>query len=274
MIKPGERTESTAVQTVVGSVALEVCIMATVIEPKTENETQPQPVPQVQREPDIFAAELAMENRSHNFVPLLLAAALVLVVGGTIYHFVKSSHELLSVSEATTTVSDILRGQGPALIHFGTGTVDPDNGQQNPLYKLLSRAGVVMTKPKGTNLLLVDITGPGENVLSNIDGVQKLKKSDDRTTYSVPLAERKLVSIDKVALVKPHLAKVDYTWKWVPNRLGREFDASGSLVKSFTTWERSILIKSYGVAFYSADPTKTSILLTENDDGTWKPYTE
>jgi len=274
MIKPGERTESTAVQIVVGSVALEVCIMATVIEPKTENETQPQPVPQVQSEPDIFAAELAMENKSHNFVPLLLAAALVLVVGGTIYHFVKSSREVLSVSEATTTVSNILRVQGPAAIHFSTGSVDPDNGQQDPLYKLLSRAGVVMTKPKGANLLLVAITGPGENVLSNIEGVQKVKKSDDRTTYSVPLAERKLVSIDKVTLLKPHLAKVDYTWKWVPNRLGREFDASGSLVKSFTTWERSILIKSYGVDFYSADPTKTSILLTENDDGTWKPYTE
>jgi len=90
----------------------------------------------------------------------------------------------------------------------------------------------------------------------------------------IVIAERKLVSIDKITLLRPHLAKVDYTWKWVPNRLGREFDASGSLVKSFPTWDRAILIKSYGVDFYSAGPTKTSIALTENDDGTWKPYTE
>ncbi len=105
--------------------------MATVKEPKTEQETQPQPVSQLPSEPDIFAAELAMENKSHNFVPLLLAAALVLVVGGTIYHFVQSSHEVLSVSEATTTVNDILR-QGSAVSHFSTGTVDPDNGHRTP----------------------------------------------------------------------------------------------------------------------------------------------
>ncbi|MGA2904708.1 MAG: hypothetical protein ABSD98_12815 [Candidatus Korobacteraceae bacterium] len=248
--------------------------MATVIEPKTEQETQPQPVSQVASEPDLFATELAMENRSHNFLPLLLAAALVLVVGGTIYYFVKSSHEVLSVSAATTTINDIMRGQGPAVTRFSTGTVEPDNGLQDPQYKLLSRTGVVMTKAKGTAALIVALTGPGDNLLSNIDGVAKVKKSEDRTTYSVPLAERKLVSIDKITLLKPHLAKVDYTWKWVPNRLGQEFDASGSLVKSFSSWERATLIKSYGVDFYSAAPTKTSIVLMEGDDGTWKPYVE
>ncbi len=28
---------------------------------------------------------------------------------------------------------------------------------------------------------------------------------------------------------------MNYTWKWEPNRLGKDFDASGNLVQSFTT---------------------------------------
>jgi hypothetical protein len=75
-------------------------------------------------------------------------------------------------------------------------------------------------------------------------------------------------------MIKPHLAQVDYTWKWTPNRLGREFEASGSLVKSFSTWDRATLIKSYGVDFYGAAPARASVVLLEGDNGTWKPYTE
>jgi hypothetical protein len=75
-------------------------------------------------------------------------------------------------------------------------------------------------------------------------------------------------------MVKPHLAKVDYTWKWEPNRLGKEFDASGDLVHSFNTWDRGKLIKSYGVDFYSAAPIKASVVLMETKDGEWKPYVE
>jgi len=45
-------------------------------------------------------------------------------------------------------------------------------------------------------------------------------------------------------------------------------------VKSFSSWDRATLIKSYGVDFYSAPPTKASAVLMEANDGTWKPYTE
>ncbi len=55
-------------------------------------------------------------------------------------------------------------------------------------------------------------------------------------------------------MIKPHLARVDYTWKWTPNRLGKDFDASSDLVHNFNTWERGTLIKNYGVDFYSAAP--------------------
>jgi hypothetical protein len=276
-IKPGERTESTAVQNLVGSVALEVCIMPTVIESKTEKETQPQVAPEISREPDIFAAELAMENRSHNFLPMFLIAGLVLVVGGTIFYFVKGARDVLTVPVATTTINNILKTQGPATIRFSTGTVvsSVNEKPEDPHYKLLAKTGVITTaKAKSATSLIVALTGPGESLLSNINGVQKGKNPDGTTSYLVPLAGRKLISIDKVTMVKPHLAQVDYTWKWAPNRLGQEFDASGSLVKSFTSWERATLIKSYGVDFYTADPTKASIVVMEATDGTWKPYVE
>jgi hypothetical protein len=83
-----------------------------------------------------------------------------------------------------------------------------------------------------------------------------------------------LLQIDKVTMIKPHLARVDYTWKWVPNRLGREFDASGDLVHEFNTWDRATLIKTYGVDFYSGAPTKAGVVLMETKDGSWKPYVE
>ena len=50
-------------------------------------------------------------------------------------------------------------------------------------------------------------------------------------TYVVPLAERKLVGVTKVSMIKPHLARVEYSWKWEPNRMGNNFEASGDLGK-------------------------------------------
>jgi hypothetical protein len=75
-------------------------------------------------------------------------------------------------------------------------------------------------------------------------------------------------------MLKPHLARVDYTWKWEANRLGKEFDASGDTVHSFNTWDRGTLIKDYGVDFYGGAPTKASVVLVESKDGTWKPYVD
>jgi hypothetical protein len=247
--------------------------MPTVIEPKTES--KPQLVPPLSNEPELFAAEIAMEKQT-NFFPLILIAGLMLVVGGTIYYFVKGARDVLTPSVATTTVNQILDSQGPATIRFSTGNVTSSVNEkpQDPHYKLLAKTGVLIAKAKGASAENVTLTDAGEKLLSAIDGVQKSKNPDGTTSYLVPLAQRNLVSVDKITMVKPHLAQVDYTWKWAPNRLGKEFDASGSLVKSFSTWDRATLIKSYGVDFYSAAPTKVSVVLVEADNGTWKPYTE
>ena len=246
--------------------------MPTVIEPKAE-ESKPQLVPP-SNQPEMFAAEIAMEKQ-HNFFPLILIAGLVLVVGGTIYYFVKGARDVLTVPSATTTITQILKSQGPATIRFTTGnlTSSVNEKPQDPHYKLLAKAGIVTTKAKGAGLT-VNLTDSGEKVLGTIEGVQKTKNADGTTTYLVPLATRQLVSVDKVTMVKPHLAQLEYTWKWMPNRLGNEFEASGNLVKSFSTWDRATLIKTYGVDFYDAPPSKAGLVLTEADNGTWKPYTE
>lgn len=249
--------------------------MPTVIEPKG-NEPKPQLVTPTANEPELFAAELEMESKGSNFLPVLLIFGLIFVVSGTIFYFVKGARDVLSIPVATTTVERILATQGPATIRFSAGTVVASINEKpfDPHYKLLSKAGVITSKPKGATSLIVNVTGPGEKLLGDIDGVRKQKNPDGTTSYLVPLAVRKLASVDKVTMIKPHLAQVDYTWKWEPNRLGEEFNASGSLVQSFGTWDRATLIKSYGVDFYHAAPAKASLVLMEGNNGSWKPYAE
>jgi len=249
--------------------------MPTVLEPNVNEEVKSQPDTST-KEPELFAAEIEMESKSSNFLPVALILGLVLVVGGTIVYFVKGARDVLTIPVATTAINQILQAQGLSTIRFSTGTVVSSMSEKplDPHYKLLAKAGVVTTKPKGYNSLIVVLNPAGEKLISQITGVQKATNPDKTVTYLVPLAERQLVGVNKVTMIKPHLAQVDYSWKWAPNRLGTEFDASGSLVKSFATWDRATLIKSYGVDFYGAAPTKASIVLVEGKDGEWKPYTE
>ena len=240
--------------------------MATVTEPNTSEETKPQ------AEPELFAAEIEMERKSSNFFPLLFIAGLIIVVGGTIYYFVKGAKDVLTVPVATASINQILSNQGPSTVQFTTGKI---NKPIDPQYTLLSKAGIIrLDNPAKAPAAAASVTGPGETVLNGIEGVQKEKTVTGATKYSVPLAQRKLVSVDKVTMIRPHLAQVEYSWQWKPNRLGQEFDASGSLVKSFSTWDRATLIKSFGVDFYSAAPAKASIVLMEGNNGAWRPYTE
>ena len=65
----------------------------------------------------------------------------------------------------------------------------------------------------------------------------------------------------------PTRAQVDFTWKWETNKLGNLFDASGSMVKGFNTWDRATLIQKYGANFYRSDPTRVTIALTKGNAG-------
>ena len=249
--------------------------MPTISDPETK-EAKPQLVTPESKQPELFAAEIAMEGKSLNLFPIVFVALLVLVVGGTIYYFVKGAKAVLTPQVATESVNAILKGQGPAEIRFSTGLITSNVNEKpmDPQYPLLTKAGILDTKKKSWNSITSAMTPAGQKLLDSIPGVEKTTNSDKTVTYQVPLAARKLVAIDDIEMIRPHLARVTYSWKWEPNRLGQEFDASGNLVKSFNTWDRGTLIKSYGVDFYSAAPTHVTIVLQETKDGSWKPYVE
>jgi hypothetical protein len=249
--------------------------MPTVVDPELKDQATTPETPKY-KVPELFAAEVEMESKSSNFGPLIMVLMLVLVVGGTIFYFFKTAREVLTVPVATNSISDILKAQGGGKLSFTVGTVVSSVNEKpnDPHYKLLAKAGILTIKPKSWNSIYSNLTPAGEKVLSEIKGVDKGKNPDGSSTYIVPLAERKLVRIDKITMIKPHLARVDYTWKWEPNRLGKEFDASSDLVRSFNTWDRGTLIKDHGVDFYSAAPARASAVVVETKDGTWKPYVE
>lgn len=243
--------------------------MPTVVDPKNPTESSI-------KEPELFAAEVAMEKKSSGFGVYIMIAALLAVVGGTIFYFVRTAQNVLSEPKATVAINNILKAQGEGKIQFSVGTVVSSVNEKpnDPHYKLLAKAGILNVKQKSYNTIIAEVTPAGQKVLGDIPGVQKGKSPDGNVTYSVPLAERKLVQIDTITMIKPQLARVDYTWKWQPNRLGKDFDASSNLVHEFNTWDRGTLIKSYGVDFYGGAPTKASVTLLESKDGVWKPYVE
>lgn len=249
--------------------------MATISDLETKD-SKPQLVTPETKRPELFAAEIEMEGKSPNIFPVLFVTLLILVVGGTIFYFVKGAKAVLTQDVATQSINAILKTQGPAEIRFSTGLIVANVSEKptDPHYPLLTKAGVLETKKKSWNSITSEMTPAGRKLLDSIPGVEKTTNPDKTITYQVPLAERKLLAIDKIEMLRPHLARVTYSWQWEPNRLGKEFDASGDLVKSFNTWDRGTLIKSYGVAFYSAAPTRANIVLQEGKDGSWKPFVE
>jgi hypothetical protein len=249
--------------------------MPTVVDPKVNENNEATKTPAYEM-PELFAAEVEMEKKSSSLGPLVMILALVAVVGGTIFYFVKTSREVLSQPAATAAINQILKAQGDGKVTFSVGTlVSSVNEKPNdPHYQLLAKAGILNVNKKSYNTSIVSLTAAGEKLLGQISGVEKGKNPDGNVTYTVPLAKREIVKVDTITMIKPHLARVNYTWKWAPNRLGKDFDASSDLVHNFNTWERGNLIKNYGVDFYSAAPPPVSVVLMEAKDGVWKPYVD
>jgi hypothetical protein len=220
----------------------------------------------------MFEAEVQMEERS-SVLPLLLllclAAVLVGVVGYVVYQ-VRETKDL-SAAEATPIVTASLNAEGPAMIHFHGGFVKPsvDEKTRDPHYKLLEKAGIITLATGKDGSIRVALTPAGEHLVTTIPGFRQDKNADGTSSYFVPLAQRQLVDISKVTMSGVNSATVEYTWKWVPNRLGDDFDAAGSLVKSFNTWDRSTLIDKYGADFYHGNPARASLMLTRTEKG-WK----
>jgi hypothetical protein len=169
----------------------------------------------------------------------------------------------------------VLKSEGPATAHFHAGLVMPsvDEKPRDPHYRLLEKAGVVKTAKTSGGGTMVTLTPLGERMAASIPGFKKWKNTDGTTSYAFPLAERQLVEVSKVTMNGVNDALVEYTWKWVPNQLGDDFDAAGSLVKSFNTWDRATLIEKYGADFFHADPKRANVNLARRDKG-WRVATE
>jgi len=219
----------------------------------------------------MFEQELEMEKKSSSIVPLMLIVTLIVGIAGVALYFVLWSRTEVSAAEANAIVTAALERQGPATLKFETGMVS-DQTQPDPRYRLLEKEGYVKLGKTQKNKTPITLTEKGESFLGEIAGVQE-KKTDDGKGYTVPLAQRKLVSVDKITMLSPEKAQLDYTWKWEPTKGGEVLDAAGPAVKKFNTWDRSTLIDKFGAAFYSASPTKVTILVAKKDKG-WTIVTQ
>lgn len=220
----------------------------------------------------MFEQEIEMEKRESSVVPLLLIVVLIVSIVGVAVYYLMESRKVLTTQEATTIAAAALKAQGPVTIHFRTGMIKAsvEEKPHDPHYKLLEKAGLIKlgkdTGQYGT-ITPVAITAEGRKLLAELPGVSKMKDKDGADLYVVPIAERKLLEVSKVTMNSPTRAVIEYSWKWEPNKLGNLFDASGSMVKSFNTWDRSTLIQKYGANFYRGDPTKVTLALMKGDRG-------
>ena len=222
----------------------------------------------------MFEAEVEMEKRS-SFGPLILVIALLATIVGLVAFVFMQSRQHLAPSEAGQVVSTLLHAQGPAAVQFPGGLVVPSVNDRptDPHYRLLEKAGFVkIGKPQGRAVPIM-VTAVAEHEFAAIPEFKKWKDKDKTDVYFVPLAERRLVEISKVTMKGPNIAQVDYSWKWEPNKIGEIFDASGSTVKSFNTWDRATLIQKYGANFYHVEPTAASVTLMRSEKG-WRVATE
>ena len=226
----------------------------------------------------MFEQEVEMEKTQSSVLPLLLIVTLILAIVGVAGYYVLQSRKVLSQQEAGKLAASVLKAQGPATLHFHTGVIKSsvDDKPHDPHYRLLEKAGLVrIGKDTGEykTITPVELTAEGKHLLDEIAGVTKRTEKDGTTVYSVPLAERKLVAVEAVHMINPTRATVDITWRWEPNKLGNLFDASGSMVKGFNTWDRSILIQKYGADFYHGDETKVTLAMIKGDNG-WQIASE
>ena len=226
----------------------------------------------------MFEQEIEMEKSQSSVVPLLLIVCLIISVVGVAGYYLIQSRKVVSKQEATTIVAASLKQQGPATVSFRTGMIKASVNEKphDPHYKLLEKAGLIkLGKDTGTygQITPVMLTMQGERLLAELSDVSKINDKDGTVLYVVPVAQRRLVEISKVTMNSPSRATVDFVWKWEPNKLGNLFDASGSMVKSFNTWDRATLIQKYGANFYHGDPTNVTIALTKANAG-WQINTE
>jgi hypothetical protein len=224
----------------------------------------------------MFEQEVEMEQRQSSVVPLLLIIAMIMAFVGVAAYYVVQNRKVLPAVEASNLIQSSLRQDGPVTIQFKVGMVvgSVQDRPHGPNYRLLEKAGLItIGKDKG-RITPITLTASGRKLMADLPGVSQTKDAKDGTTsYVVPVATRKLVGTPNVTMTGMGRATAEFTWGWVPNEVGEMLDASGSLVKSFNTWDRGTLIDKYGVKFYHDPPTK-AVMAFVREDGAWKVSSE
>jgi hypothetical protein len=223
----------------------------------------------------MFEEELELEKQESSVLPLVLIVGLIAAIVGVAGYYVVDSRRVLTTADATRIATDVLHAQGAASVRFRTGLVTTSSDEQPKTfqYRLLEKAGLLKIGKGRDYKTPVALTAEGEKMLAAIPGVQKSTQKNNNIVYTVPVAERKLVSIGAIKMITPTYAAFEYTWKWETNPMGDYFDAAAPLVKSFNSYERSTLIDKYGANFYHGEPSKGAMRAVRSDK-TWARATE
>ena len=222
----------------------------------------------------MFESEVELEKKA-SFGPLVLVAVLVIAIVGSLGYYLMQTARGLPSDQATLLVTSALRARGPVTLQFRTGLIEPNVSEKpdDPHYRLLQQAGILNRTPVKGGGTQVALTAQGEQLLSEIPGVQKTPKADGTTVYIVPLAERRVIQVSNVTMKGPDIASVQYSWNWMPSKMGDLFDVATPRLKAFSVWDRKALIEKYGADYYHADPVSATIALVRVDKG-WQTASE
>ena len=227
----------------------------------------------------MFEEELELEKKEgSSFGPVVVVLLLVGLFVGGLGIVIYQSNITLKPEEATAAVQSRLKATAPPTVTFRTGNVNftvagtPDD----PQYKLLEKAGIITVgKAKGDAAPVV-LTPAGRDLLASFPDVKgepggtSAGSNKNTTSYTLPLASRKLVSVDKITKVGQGRFQVQYSWAWETTKAGDLFDVGGKMVQSLPEWDRLVLIDLHGAAYYHGAPTTNTIVLVKGDQG-WEP---
>jgi hypothetical protein len=197
--------------------------------------------------------EQAREDAASNFTPILLIAAICLIIVGTAVYVMQQAHKGMSDADAKRAVTAMLEQRGPAMVHFRVGLVTPSatNKPSDARYQLLERAQVI-TLEKRDNKVQVSLTEDGAKLLNSIAGTTHMHIADGTEEYSVPLGTRQIVSVNSVNVNSPSSATIHYTWKWQSTAMGDVFDLAGNYASGLNVWERAELAKNGADLFHES----------------------
>ncbi len=223
----------------------------------------------------MFEEELELEKKEgSSFGPVLIILLLVGLFVGGIGVVVFQSKETLKPEQATAAVEARLTSVAPVSITFHVGNVSytAEDKPSDAQYKLFEKAGFLkIAKSKGY-AAKVDLTPAGKQFLASLPDVKGVPEKDGTIGYTLQLASRKLVSVEKITKLGQHKFQVQYTWAWQPTKAGDLFDVAGHLVQSLPAYDRSMLIDQHGADYYHAAPAQATVQLTKDNNGLESNY--